>query len=128
MVYLPCSQRFRPLMTVVARTSIDPERTALALLAAGLPAQTCYHACADSMQYTIRAVPDEIDRALRQRARRESKSLNAVVIDALARGLALNAAPVRHTDLDHLVGTWQEDPQFDRAVAEFDRIDDESWQ
>ncbi len=80
------------------------------------------------MQYTIRAVPDEIDRALRQRARRESKSLNTVVIDALARGLALEAAPVRHTDLDHLVGTWQEDPQFDLAVAEFDRIDDESWQ
>ena len=79
------------------------------------------------MQYTIRAVPDEIDRALRQRARRESKSLNAVVIDALARGLALEAAPARHTDLDHLVGTWQEDPDFDRAVAEFERIDDESW-
>ena len=35
MVYLPYSQRFRPLMTVVARTSVDPERTALALLAAG---------------------------------------------------------------------------------------------
>ena len=80
------------------------------------------------MQYTIRAVPDEVDRALRQRARRESKSLNAVVIDALARGLALDAAPAKHTDLDHLVGTWQEDPQFDRAVAEFERIDDESWQ
>ena len=79
------------------------------------------------MQYTIRAVPEEIDRALRQRARRESKSLNAVVIDALARGLALEAAPARHTDLDHLVGTWQEDPDFDRAVAEFERIDDESW-
>ena len=79
------------------------------------------------MQYTIRAVPDEIDRALRLRARQESKSLNAVVIDALARGLALDAAPARHTDLDHLVGTWQEDPDFDRAVAEFERIDDESW-
>ena len=79
------------------------------------------------MQYTIRAVPDEVDRALRQRARRESKSLNAVVIDALARGLALDAAPASHTDLDHLVGTWQEDPDFDRAVAEFERIDDESW-
>lgn len=80
------------------------------------------------MQYTIRAVPDEVDRALRLKAKRESKSLNAVVIDALARGLALDAAPARHTDLDHLVGTWQEDPDFDRAVAEFDRIDDESWQ
>ena len=35
MVYLPYSQRFRPLLTVVARTSTDPERTALALLTAG---------------------------------------------------------------------------------------------
>ena len=79
------------------------------------------------MQYTIRAIPDEIDRAVRQRSRRESKSLDAVVIDALARGLALDAAPARHTDLDHLVGTWQEDPDFDSAVAEFERIDDPSW-
>ena len=35
MVYLPYSQRFTPSLTVVARTSSDPERTALALLAAG---------------------------------------------------------------------------------------------
>ena len=28
MVYLPYSQRFTPLLTVVARTPIDPERTA----------------------------------------------------------------------------------------------------
>ena len=79
------------------------------------------------MQYTIRAVPDEIDRALRERARREAKSLNAAAIDALARGLDLDAAPARHTDLDHLVGTWQEDPEFDRVVAEFERVDDDSW-
>ena len=79
------------------------------------------------MQYTIRAVPDAVDRAVRQRARREARSLNAVVIDALARGLALNAAPARHTDLDPLIGTWQDDPDFDRAVAEFERIDDDSW-
>ena len=35
MIYLPYSQRFTPSLTVVARTSVDPERTALALLAAG---------------------------------------------------------------------------------------------
>ena len=29
MVYLPCARRFTPLLTVVARTSIDPERMAL---------------------------------------------------------------------------------------------------
>ena len=35
MIYLPYSQRFTPSLTVLARTSIDPERTAVALLAAG---------------------------------------------------------------------------------------------
>jgi plasmid stability protein len=76
-----------------------------------------------STQYTIRAVPASIDRALRRRARRESKSLNAVAVEALARGLELEAKPVEHADLDALVGTWQEDPAFDRAVADFERID-----
>ena len=35
MVCLPYSQRFTPSLTVVARTSVDPERTVLALLTAG---------------------------------------------------------------------------------------------
>ena len=35
LIYLPYSQRFTPSLTVVARTSVDPERTALDLLAAG---------------------------------------------------------------------------------------------
>ena len=80
-----------------------------------------------SMRYTIRAIPDAIDRGVRQRARRESKALNAVVVEALARGLELDAAPAVHTDLDHLIGTWREDPEFDRAVAAFERIDDDAW-
>ena len=79
-------------------------------------------------QYTIRAVPDAIDRAVRQRAKREAKSLNAVVVEALARGLELDATPAVHTDLDHLVGTWQEDPEFDRAIAAFERIDEDGWE
>ena len=72
-----------------------------------------------SMQYTIRSVPDATDRAVRQRAKDEAKSLNAVVVEALSRGLGLDAGPAEHTDLDHLVGTWQEDPDFDRAIADF---------
>ena len=92
-----------------------------------LPALPDYDACIMSRQYTIRAVPAEVDRALRQRARREAKSLNAVVVEALTRSLGLEAEPVRHTDLDHLIGTWQEDPEFDRAVADFERVDHEAW-
>ena len=80
-----------------------------------------------SRQYTIRAVPDALDRAVRQIARRESKSINAVVVEALARGLDMSAAQAEHTDLDHLIGTWQEDGDFERAVADFERVDDEAW-
>ena len=39
------------------------------------------------------------------------------------RGLELDAGPVGHTDLDHLIGSWQEDPEFDRPIADFERID-----
>ena len=70
-----------------------------------------------SRQHTIRAVPDSIDRALRRRAKQEAKSINAVTVEALARGLELDARPPEHSDLDFLIGSWQEDPAFDRALA-----------
>lgn len=78
-------------------------------------------------QYTIRAVPAAIDRELRRRAKRESKSLNTVAVEALCRGLELSNDAVDHKDLDFLIGSWQEDPAFDQAVADFDRIDEEAW-
>lgn len=80
------------------------------------------------MQYTIRSVPSDIDQALRQRALQENKSLNTVVVEALARGLELEAKPKVHTDLDELVGSWQEDPTFDQVMEDFGRIDEELWQ
>jgi hypothetical protein len=80
-----------------------------------------------SLQYTIRAVPSAIDRALRRRAKQEDKSLNTVAVEALARGLELDAKPAEHDDLDDLIGSWQEDKAFDRAVADFDRVDEEIW-
>jgi len=78
-------------------------------------------------QYTIRAVPASIDRALRRRAKQEAKSLNSVAVEALARGLELDAKLVEHTELDALVGSWQEDKAFERAVADFERVDEEAW-
>jgi hypothetical protein len=80
-----------------------------------------------STQYTIRAVPDDIDAALRRRAKQEGKSLNSVALDALARGLELASKPVEYSDLDDLIGSWQEDPGFDRAIADFDRVDEGKW-
>mgnify|MGYP002629815701 CR=1 FL=1 len=90
-------------------------------------ALSAYIACNMSIQYTIRAVPESIDTAIRQRAQAEGKSLNAIAVEALKEGLALAAGPQEFDDLDALVGSWQDDPAFDKAVADFERVDEDAW-
>jgi len=76
------------------------------------------------MQYTIRNIPKKLDSALRKRAKVEKKSLNQVALEALARatGVSNGQEPVRHHDLDWAIGTWVEDPEFDRAIEEQDQV------
>ena len=61
------------------------------------------------MQYTIRNISAVIDRALRERAKHEGKSLNEVATEALARGLDLEGQPVRRRDLSEIAGSWVRD-------------------
>lgn len=79
-------------------------------------------------QFTIRGVPPAVDRALRRKARREGRSLNAVLLDALAAAGAVEAGETLHDDLDDLIGTWVEDPGFEAAVEAQDQVDSELWQ
>jgi hypothetical protein len=79
------------------------------------------------IQYTIRGLPRSVDDALRRRARREGKSLNATAVETLAEGLGLNGEPLRHHDLDFLHGSWVEDPEFDAAIEQQDRVDVGLW-
>ena len=77
-------------------------------------------------QYTIRNVPAEVDRALRKQARANGKSLNETALEALRRATGVDD-PVRYHDLDHLIGTWVEDPEFDQAIADQRKIDPDLW-
>jgi len=79
------------------------------------------------MQYTLREIPPTLDSELRQRAKAEGKSLNTVAIEALIRGTGLGDSPVRLRDLSDIVGTWHEDPEFDQAIADQERVDEEMW-
>ena len=79
------------------------------------------------MQYTIRNVPDYLDAALRSAAHEQRKSLNEVMLDALARGTGLGNVPSRKRDVSDIVGTWVEDPAFDSALADQDTIDEAMW-
>lgn len=79
------------------------------------------------MQYTIRNVPRPVDRALREWARRQRKSLNEVALAALARGLGLEHAEPRRRNLERFKGSWVQDAATDRALDDQRQIDPEIW-
>jgi hypothetical protein len=83
-----------------------------------------YNVC---MQYTIRDIPDNLDKALRQSARQQGKSLNEVAIETLARGAGITGDLGRQRDLADIAGTWRKDPAFESALAAQDTIDEDMW-
>jgi plasmid stability protein len=80
------------------------------------------------LQYTVRNIPEHVDRALRRKAREERKSLNEVLRQALIREAGAVEPSVRlHADLDTLAGTWVDDPGFDEAIRAQDQVDESLW-
>ncbi len=79
------------------------------------------------MQYTIRGIPAVVDDALRARARAAGKSLNEVVVDALAAGAGVTAAPRKRRDLGDVAGTWETDEAVESALAAQDEPDEDLW-
>lgn len=80
-----------------------------------------------TMQYTIRGIPTRFDAVVRHEAKISHQSLNCVLLKALERGLDLGTEPVRYHDLDDLVGSWICDPEFDKAMADMDKVDEALW-
>jgi len=70
---------------------------------------------AQARQYTIRNVPAEVDRTLRQRAKMLGRSFNQVALEALVAGAGMQLKPKR--DLDEVIGSM--------TSSEADRIDEE---
>ena len=77
-----------------------------------------------AVQYTIRGVPAEVDRALRRKAAKRKLSLNQVIVDELTVA-AIGERP--RADFSDLVGKWSPDPVFDEVLAAQRRIDWDKW-
>ena len=76
------------------------------------------------MQYTIRGVPREVDRLLRQKAARRKQSLNEAILDELA---LATVGRKKKADFSDLAGRWTPDPAFDEILAAQRRIDWDKW-
>lgn len=79
---------------------------------------------AGPVQYTIRGIPPELDRALRRKARQRKQSLNQVVLDELIAGAV--GRKIR-ADFSDLVGQWVPDAGFDEILAAQRQIDFDKW-
>ena len=90
-------------------------------------AADAYSAYDECMQYTIRGIPSEVDRAMRARAKATRRSLNDVVVEALTEACGFGGRPIKRRDLSDLVGTWEPDRELLAALADQDRIDEEMW-
>lgn len=78
----------------------------------------------ETVQYTIRGVPQEVDRALRKKAAQLKISLNQIVVDELT---SATIGHPRKADFSGLVGQWTPDPEFDEVIASQRQIDWDKW-
>ena len=79
------------------------------------------------MQYTVRNVPDRLDRELRKQAQREGKSLNQTIIDRLIDACGLGGERPLRRNLEDVAGTWVDDEAVDEALREQRSIDEDLW-
>ena len=77
------------------------------------------------MTIQIDHVPTEVVETLMRRAAEEGKSVSAVALEALIKGLRRAVPVVRKRDLSRFSGTWIEDPEVDAALQTFREIDED---
>ena len=80
------------------------------------------------MQYTIRQIPKAVDKMLRAKAKREKKSLNQIVVEALARSAGINNEPGKpKRDLSFFSMDEESAKAIEAAHRWHDQIDPEKW-
>lgn len=80
----------------------------------------CYHVYMKTIQYTIRNIPEPVNRYLRKKSRLSGKSLNQVIIDELSEKVAAPSANVG-TALHWFIGSGIDSPTIE-ALNEEDKI------
>lgn len=80
----------------------------------------------NTVQYTIRAIPTELDRAIRKKARLTGKSINQVVLDTVSRAFGLSdevASGSAFDDLKEFFGTRGVDDETLQILQELEQQD-----
>ncbi len=74
----------------------------------------------NSIQYTIRNIPEPVDKVLRRKALEEGKSFNQTVVETLEKATVKRKSVVE--ELDWFIGSGSLDDGFDKAQAWLDSL------
>ena len=77
-------------------------------------------------QYTVRGIPSDVDKALREKARRRGVSLNHLLVAELTSAAGLSAKRKR-ISLKGIVGGFETDAEFEQILEDQRQIDPEIW-
>ncbi len=84
-----------------------------------------------SASITVRGIDEKTSSALKEKARRDGISINALTLRIIkeALGLEKRGRAAVYDDLDYLAGTWcdQEAAEFEQAISVFEDVDDDLW-
>ncbi len=80
-------------------------------------------------QMTLRRIPDQLEKALRHRAKDSGLSLNRVSIELLSQALGVDSPATKKRNLSEFCGVWSQDDlkEFEQNTNCFDAIDAEIW-
>ncbi len=79
---------------------------------------------ARDIQYTVRGIPQEVDRALRRKAAQRRLSLNQIIVEELT---AATTGARKRADFHDVTGQWTADPAFDEIMSTQRQIDPDKW-
>lgn len=84
----------------------------------------CY---SERMTISLRNLPKEVEKAIRETSRREGISLNKATIRLLEAQLR---KPAKNSDFEEFFGTWSgaEAAAFDAALTEMRQVDPADWE
>jgi len=82
----------------------------------------------NARQYTIRNIPDQVDRVLRRRAKEAGKSFNQVALETLIQGAGESLKPKR--DFSEVIGSLSEKEaaRLDAEIRLQHQIDARLWE
>ncbi len=76
----------------------------------------------NSIQYTIRNIPEPVDTALRSVARKKGISFNSTVVEALEMAVGANGRQICNTDFDWIIGSGLKDDSFDESMQWLNKL------